>query len=236
MEEILVGGPHQRLGGRSKVAVFNVHGIGSPPRPLDHDEDKTWITVEQFEGLLDVIVGRDDVRLTFDDGNSSDLEIGLPLLLERGLTAEFFLPAGLLGEPGRLDASGVVELHRAGMTIGSHGWAHRDWRRLEPSQRREEFGDARRVLAELVGGSVSRAAVPFGSYDRHVLRTLRRSGVTCVYTSDGGWTHSQAWIQARTSARADHDSDWARTILESRPSLIRRARGVAARTVKRVRG
>ena len=29
--------------------------------------------------------------------------------------------------------------------------------------------------------------MPFGSYDRHVLRALRRTGVTRVYTSDGGW-------------------------------------------------
>ena len=74
----------------------------------------------------------------------------------------------------------------AGMRVGSHGWAHRDWRRIDPGLRSQEFVDARRVLAELIGSAVSRVAIPFGSYDRHVLRHLRRTGVTRVFTSDGG--------------------------------------------------
>ena len=81
-------------GGRWVVNV-TVHGIGAPARPLDDGEDQVWISVEQFEGLLDAAVGRPDVTVTFDDGNLSDLEIGLPRLLERGLKARFYIPAGL---------------------------------------------------------------------------------------------------------------------------------------------
>ena len=58
-------------------------------RPLEPDEDKTWVTVEQFEQVLDAAVGRPDVRITFDDGNASDVEIALPRLVDRGLTGEF---------------------------------------------------------------------------------------------------------------------------------------------------
>ena len=44
--------------------------------------------IDQLDlGLLDAAVGRPDVIVTFDDGNLSDLEIGLPRLLERGLSA-----------------------------------------------------------------------------------------------------------------------------------------------------
>src|SRR5207342_3607508 len=102
-----------------------------------------------FDQVLDAVVGRPDVQLTFDDGNASDVEIALPSLLERGLSAEFFVLAGLLGEPGRLAADDVRELHGAGMRVGSHGWAHRDWRRIDPSLHAREFSDARQVLAEL---------------------------------------------------------------------------------------
>ena len=87
------------------------------------------------------------MRLTFDDGNASDVEIALPRLLERGLTAEFFVLAGRLGEPGRLTNDQVGELIAAGMAIGSHGWAHRDWRRIDAEHAIEEFHDAPRVLA-----------------------------------------------------------------------------------------
>jgi peptidoglycan/xylan/chitin deacetylase (PgdA/CDA1 family) len=213
-----------------------VHGIGTPIRELDQGEDAFWVTVEQFEDVLDTVPRRSDVRVTFDDGNESDLGIALPHLLKRRLTAQFFIPAGLLGMPGRLDRDGVRELVRAGMSIGSHGWAHRDWRRLGPGQELEEFVEAHRLLEELAGKPVSEVSVPFGSYDRHVLRQLREAGATRVYTSDGGRARSDSSLQARTSLPSDVDSAWISRVVEGVPSLPRRARQIAARTVKRFRG
>jgi peptidoglycan/xylan/chitin deacetylase (PgdA/CDA1 family) len=218
------------------VVNLTVHGIGPTSRELDPGEDVTWVSVEQFEQVLDAVAGREDVRITFDDGNASDLEIALPRLLDRGLTAEFFVLAGLLGEPGRLDRDGVRELVRAGMRIGSHGWAHRDWRRLGAGEITEEMSDATRVLAELSGQPVSRVAIPFGSYDRHVLRRLREARVARAYTSDGGRAKPESWLQQRNSVRHDLDAGWTRRVLDGTPSLPARARGVAARTVKRTRG
>jgi peptidoglycan/xylan/chitin deacetylase (PgdA/CDA1 family) len=208
---------------------------------LDDGEDEVWISVEQFEGLLDAAVGRPDVTVTFDDGNLSDLEIGLPRLLERGLKARFYIPAGLLGEPGRLDDSGVRELHSAGMVIGSHGWAHRDWRSLDWGLRgaievEEEMVRARQRLGRLTGTDVSEVAVPFGSYDRHVVRILRRTRVTRMFTSDGGWARPGDWLQARTSIHAGDGPDWPRRVMVDRPGLGRRARTRVAQTAKRLRG
>lgn len=218
------------------VVNLTVHGIGPTSRTLDPGEDRTWVTVEQFEQVLDAVVGRDDVRITFDDGNASDLEIALPRLRERGLTAEFFVAVGLLGEPGRLTADGVRELHRAGMGIGSHGWGHRDWRRVSGPQATEEFVDAHRVLGELTGAPATRVAIPFGSYDRHVLRRLRRERVSRAYTSDGGRARPGSWLQARNSLRHDCDPGWTGRVLDGAPAPAERARRLAARTVKRLRG
>ena len=220
----------------SSVVVINVHGIGTPAREMDPGEDAVWISVEQFEAVLDAAVGRTDVRLTFDDGNASDVEIALPRLLELKLTAEFFVPAGLLGQPGRLDKDGVRELCKAGMSIGSHGWAHRDWRQLTPDEVREELVEAPRVLDELVGHPVSRVSIPFGSYDRHVLHRLRQAKVTCAYTSDGGRARRHSWLQARNSLRHDLDATWIGRVVHHAPPLPARARQFAARTVKRMRG
>jgi peptidoglycan/xylan/chitin deacetylase (PgdA/CDA1 family) len=207
---------------------------------LEQGEDQVWISVEQLEGLLDAAVGRPDVMITFDDGNLSDLEIGLPRLRERGLSARFYVPVGLLGEPGRLDPADVRELRHAGMVIGSHGWAHRDWRSLDwgPSgtiQVEEEMVRARQHLTRLIGTEVSEVAVPFGSYDRQVVRILKRTGVTRMYTSDGGWARAGDWLQARTSIRAGDGPDWPRRVMVERPGLGLRARVRAAQTVKRLR-
>jgi peptidoglycan/xylan/chitin deacetylase (PgdA/CDA1 family) len=219
-----------------RVVNLTVHGIGPAPRELDPDEDGTWVSTGQFEQVLDAVVGRPDVRITFDDANSSDVDIALPRLIERGLTAEFFLLAGLLGQPGRLDHDGVRDLLRAGMSIGSHGWAHRNWRGLDDRQANEELVEANRVLDELAGRRVSRVAIPFGSYDRHVLRRLRQANVTRAYTSDGGRARPGSWLQPRNSLRRDLDAGWISRVLDGHPSLPVRTRKLAARTVKRMRG
>lgn len=242
-EDCNTGDPIKRSE-RACVAVANVtsivnltmHGIGTPIRELDPDEGDVWVTVDQFEEVLDAVVSRPQVRITFDDGNASDLEIALPHLMKRGLTAQFFVAVGLLGQPGRLDRDGVRELVRAGMPIGSHGSAHCDWRRLAPGQERKELVEAPQMLEELTGSPVSEVSIPFGSYDRHVLRRLRAAGVSRAYTSDGGRARPDSWLQARTSLRSTVDSARIREILDGVPSVPRRARQVAARTVKRLRG
>jgi peptidoglycan/xylan/chitin deacetylase (PgdA/CDA1 family) len=228
--------PDRRTTMARSIVNLTVHGIGPPARELDPDEADAWVTVEQFEQVLDAATGRDDVHITFDDGNASDVEVALPRLLERGLSAEFFVLAGLLGEPGRLGADGVRELVRVGMPVGSHGWAHRDWRRVDAAQAAQEFVEAHRVLAELTRRPVSAVAVPFGSYDRHVLGRLRRANVTRVYTSDGGRARPNGWLQPRNSLRSDLGPQWMAHVLDGRPALPVRARRLAARTVKRARG
>jgi peptidoglycan/xylan/chitin deacetylase (PgdA/CDA1 family) len=218
------------------VVNITVHGIGPPCRRLDPGEDETWVTIGQFEHVLDALEGRSDVRLTFDDGNVSDVEIALPRLLERGLTAEFFVLAGRLEEHGRLDKGDIRSLADAGMAIGSHGWFHQDWRKVDDLQARQEIDHSRRVLGDIVGAPVTSVAIPFGSYDRHVLRRLQAARVARVYTSDGGRARPDAWLQARTSLRHDLDAAWLTDVLDRPTPFVQQARCRAVRAVKRLRG
>jgi peptidoglycan/xylan/chitin deacetylase (PgdA/CDA1 family) len=191
------------------VAVnLAMHGIGRPARQLDPGENERWVTVEQFERVLDAVEDRVDVHLTFDDGNESDVEVALPRLVERGLSAEFFPLAGRLGQRGYLDRGGLRELARAGMEIGSHGWEPRDWRRLDDRHARRELTDAPKLLGDLCGKPVRRYSLPFGAYDRRVLARLKQAGATRVYTSDGGAAEGDGWLQARTELRHDFDDEW----------------------------
>ncbi len=216
------------MGGR--VVNLTLHGVGEHTHPLEAGEDQTWLTVDEFEIVLAGVLGHADIRLMFDDGNSSDIDIVLPRLMEHGLTASFFVLAGRFGEAGRVDRSDVRELQRAGMHIGSHGWAHRSWRELTPKQARQEMLDAPRVLAEVCKRQVSQVAVPYGHYDRRVLSRLRSAGTTTAYTSDGGPSRAGRWLQPRTSLRRGVDA-------AAMDSLARGAEGpaeFAARRAKRV--
>jgi peptidoglycan/xylan/chitin deacetylase (PgdA/CDA1 family) len=175
------------------------HGVGEPPRRLDPGEADVWVSRDRFLAILDAVEDQTDVRISFDDGNASDIEHALPALRERGLTATFFVVAGRLGEPYFLDIAAVRELESAGMQIGSHGLRHRAWRGLDDGALREELLDAKAILEAAVGHRVLQAACPFGSYDRRVLRRLRDSGYAHVYTSDRGTSRSHAFLQARNS-------------------------------------
>jgi peptidoglycan/xylan/chitin deacetylase (PgdA/CDA1 family) len=222
-----------------RVVNLTVHGIGDPVRPLEDGEDRTWVTIAQFEQALDAIeearATGHDVRITFDDGNDSDVRIGLPRLIARGLTAEFFVLAGMLGAPGRVSKSDVATLLESGMSVGSHGWSHVDWRSLDDSTAHREMHEAHEVLSDLTEQPVRRVAVPFGSYDRTVLSRLRKAGVQRVYTSDGGPTSADRWLQARTSLHATMTSSWIRSVVFDDATPVVRARRIAARTVKRLR-
>jgi peptidoglycan/xylan/chitin deacetylase (PgdA/CDA1 family) len=210
------------------VHNVNFHGVAEPPRVLEAGEAMVWLAKDRFLQTLDALRLRRDVCISFDDGNRSDLEVALPALLERDLTATFFVLAGRLGDPQFLGAENVRELHAAGMAIGSHGLHHRDWRRVCDEELAAELSQSRRILEDVVGAPVTQAAIPFGSYDRRVLAQARRDGgYARVFTSDGGPARRDAWLQPRTTV----GNDGVPTAALTQPPS---ARGNAARSLKRV--
>lgn len=211
---------------QERAITLTFHGIGDPPRELEPGEADVWISKERFLAVLDAAAGRDDVSITFDDGNASDVEHALPALHERGLKATFFVVVGRLGRPGFVDAAGVRDLIRAGMEIGSHGMDHRPWRHLDDRARHEEFVRAKTVLEEVVERPVTDAACPFGSYDRRVIAGLRAAGYGRVFTSDRGMTRPDDFVQARNSVTSADEPDVLGRIaaLDRRPDKALRRR------------
>jgi hypothetical protein len=63
------------------------------------------------------------------------------------------------------------------------------------------------MIQEMVGRPVTEAAIPFCLYDRRVLRHVRSAGYRRVYTCDGGWARSSAWLQPRTQISATENGD-----------------------------
>jgi peptidoglycan/xylan/chitin deacetylase (PgdA/CDA1 family) len=217
--------------------VINIcfHGIGTPGRELEPGENRYWITVDTYLRVLDDLATWPAVRISFDDGNASDVEIGLPALLERGLAAEFFVLAGRLGAPGSLSEPAVKELAASGMAVGTHGMNHIPWRGLDPQTQRAELVEARARIAAAAGTDVTAAACPLGRYDRRLLAELRRLGYTRVYTSDRRAADPNAWLQPRYSIRAEDTPLTFRKAALARPPLLKRARNAAAVTAKRWR-
>jgi peptidoglycan/xylan/chitin deacetylase (PgdA/CDA1 family) len=209
------------------------HGVGEPERSLEPGEAAVWVSRGRFLSVLDSVAGRTDVRITFDDGNASDVAYALPALRARGLRATFFLVAGRLETPGFVDRAGVSTLSEAGMTIGCHGMRHRPWRELGDDELHEELVGAKALLEDIVQRPVDEAGCPFGSYDRRVLRSLRRAGYARVYTSDRGTARPGAWLQARNSVGPGDDGGLLARIAagegRAHQALTRQAKLVAKR-------
>jgi peptidoglycan/xylan/chitin deacetylase (PgdA/CDA1 family) len=183
--------------------ILTFHGLGDVPDHVEGSERGVWVGRNVFESILDEVKGRDDVAITFDDGNRSDVELALPALAERGMRGTFFVLGGRIGMPGYLDESGIRELAAAGMGVGCHGADHRSWRAIDDDALDHELTGGRAAIEAALGAPVTEASCPFGEYDRRVLAKLRREGFSRVYTSIGGWTRAEGWIQARNTVTED---------------------------------
>lgn len=182
-----------------EVLNLTFHGTGAPHRSLDEGEASVWVELDTLRRVLDVAQSGGPIRVTFDDGNDSDIRIALPELLKRNMRAVFFIVAGRVGIPHFLNKEQLRELISAGMEIGSHGMNHRPWHRLRPTELREEIVDARDQIEQWIGRPVKEAACPFGSYGRRSLSELWRARYMHIHTSDGGWARSSDWVQPRNT-------------------------------------
>jgi peptidoglycan/xylan/chitin deacetylase (PgdA/CDA1 family) len=207
------------------------HGIGMPPDGTTQSEAKYWIDSPLFEaviGLVGDLRRRYPLSLTFDDGNRSDYAKAMPVLIQAGLTASFFVLAGKIDQPGYLSGGEIREMAAAGMTIGLHGKDHIDWTRADDHVLAAELRDARQAIARLVAKPVTDVAIPFGRYDGRVVRALRDENFANIYTSDGGIRLLGGTVRARNSVRRDTD-------VIRLENTVRQAFGFAGRAVTEMR-
>jgi peptidoglycan/xylan/chitin deacetylase (PgdA/CDA1 family) len=216
----------------SEVIGIGFHGVGTPARGLEAGAAEYFVSRDLFLAVLDIVLDHPEVDLTFDDGYASDVEIALPALLERGLSARYFPLAGRLDTSGHVTRTDLRALAGAGMTIGSHGMHHRSWRDLDPKSGAEELDTARSVLAEAADTPVTEVACPFGAYDRSVLRALSQRGYTRVFTSDRRRARRGDWLQPRYSVRRNDTASTVQQEILAPPGLRQRTRGIVAAQVK----
>jgi peptidoglycan/xylan/chitin deacetylase (PgdA/CDA1 family) len=185
---------------------LNFHGLGAAPSHAKPDERPYWLTPARFEAILRLIRVHDRtgcVGITFDGGNRSDVTVALPVLEAFERRAAFFIVSDRIGTPSYLSVADIARLRDAGMIVGSHGAAHVAWTTLDDAELTAQVARSLQVLAALSGEPVTEVAVPFGAYDRRVLRVLRKLGVTAVHTADTGRAEPRAWLKARNTLRMD---------------------------------
>ena len=203
-----------------RVQTICFHGIGKPDRDLEPGEERFWIDATVYSEIVSAMRQHPRrVDITFDDGNASDAEIGLPALLDGQLSARFFIITDRIDTRGSVSTTQLNELAGEGMTFGTHGASHRPWPALaEADLLDDELVSSRRRLATVVGGTIDHAAMPQGLYNRAVLTTLRRHGFTRAYSVDEGWSNRRSWLRTRYSV-IHSDTPESITALLDNPNL-----------------
>lgn len=184
-----------------RIMTICFHGIGTPTRSLEPGEERFWIDKARYRDLLDAICDHPrTVDITFDDGNASDADIGLPPLRDRYLKAQFFIITDRIDRPGSLASGQLLDLADAGMSFGTHGASHRPWPELATQGLLDdELAASRGCLQDLLGQEIDHAAFPRGLYDRRVLTVLRRNGIRRAYSVDEGTSPRDSWLRTRYS-------------------------------------
>ena len=144
---------------------------------------------------------RPKVALTFDDGYADNYEHAFPLLRKHGLTATFFLTAGLIEQDKhvvqRFQAlrksdyeairpmtwDQVREMRRAGMRIGSHTYSHPNLASLDRDRCRFELEHSKEIIERRLEQPIGALAYPFGMMRRHVTHATASAAKEAGYRS-----------------------------------------------------
>jgi peptidoglycan/xylan/chitin deacetylase (PgdA/CDA1 family) len=217
--------------------ILNFHGIGTPQRVLDPGEEPYWLSLEQFQDIVGFAASMRGViscKFTIDDSNMSDATIAGPHLAAMGFPTQIFVLTGRIGQKGAMDRAALLDLIDMGHTIGSHGHAHRDWKRVSDAEMVEEIQMPKQWLQELTGQPVEAAGLPFGGYNRKVLAEARRAGFSRLYSSDGGMARDDDWPTGRTSLRRDMTAGHIKALFDLEPLFLRLKRRVKGEIKKRI--
>jgi peptidoglycan/xylan/chitin deacetylase (PgdA/CDA1 family) len=215
--------------------ILTFHGVGEPRDEIDAGERAYWVAEDVYRRILDLVDEHPNGRFvtyTFDDGNSTDMPAA-EALHERGRTGRFYVLTSRIDRPHYLSVADVRRLAELGMEVGLHGRDHVDWSLLDEARLEAETVEARSDLARATGRSVASVAIPFGRYNRRVIRKLTDAGFDRIYTCDGGWAKRGQQVQNRTSIRADMSLDDVRAILDGHEPASVRAKRLVKTTLKR---
>jgi peptidoglycan/xylan/chitin deacetylase (PgdA/CDA1 family) len=184
------------------LPLFVYHGLVDRTEPhIDSNDVKYWVPIGQFTEQLDQIrqagcrvlllkhlesIQADRAGcerhtvLTFDDGRASDYLVAYPQLVERRLSAEFFLNTAKIDTPGFLTWQEIREMQGQGMSFQSHSHEHLDLTRLSSEDLERQLDISKRTLEDRLGCSVDFLAAPCGLVNRQVIDCALRLGYRAV--------------------------------------------------------
>jgi len=131
--------------------------------------------------------GAHRVVLTFDDAWADNHANALGPLSGHRLPATLYVPSHLLGTPGYMTRTQLLEMAACGITVGAHSRTHADLRACGPGELEGEVRGSKVDLEDLLGAPVTTFAYPAGLLNDAVVAAVAAAGFTSAVTTRHGW-------------------------------------------------
>jgi peptidoglycan/xylan/chitin deacetylase (PgdA/CDA1 family) len=172
-------------------------GFGLSVTPADfaaqmaylHAHDAHTVTLHQVMDALDggTPLPEHPIVLTFDDGHDDFATVAVPILRLYGFVGTTYVVSGFLGRTSYLTAEQVLEVDRAGMTVGAHTVNHIPLAEVaQPEVAQAEIVGSKQLLEQLLGHPVRDFAYPYGSYNATDEALVAGAGFEDAVSTHGG--------------------------------------------------
>lgn len=162
----------------------------------------TTITFNDYRLFLkgELNLPRKPVILTFDGAYLDNYRIMFPTLHKLGATAVIFAHGDRhikedvwntdpdFPNAQMMEEQHLLEVHAAGLEIGSQSMTHSDLTTLQPERASEEITRSRILLEILLNAPVLSFAYPFGIVDKRIKQMVAEAGYTIACCADSGPT------------------------------------------------
>lgn len=151
---------------------------------------KKPISVTDIDGLVSGSSNNMySVHITFDDGHIS-LMNAAEVLSEYGYPATFFLTTEFCQKwKDGLKTNHIRDLYSMGLTLGTHGYKHRNLTSLSEKEVYKELYNSRAWLEDLIGSRIRFMSAPFGDVNNSVLSMAKKAGYRLVRSANEQINH-----------------------------------------------
>jgi peptidoglycan/xylan/chitin deacetylase (PgdA/CDA1 family) len=132
-------------------------------------------------------LSKNQIIITFDDGHISIYTIAMPILLEYGFPAVFFITVKNIGTSNGVSWQQLREMADNGMSIQSHTMTHPFLSDLPPKEIRWELQESKTILEQQLGQPVDYLSLPGGRCNSTVKNIAMEVGYKAVCTSIVGY-------------------------------------------------
>jgi len=126
------------------------------------------------------------VILTFDDAYSDLHDFAVPILVSHHFVSDFFVPTGLVENPGYETWAQIKDDSTKGVSIDHHTWSHANVAVVNDAFFHRELDIATQQLIDHGYGPVKIFAYPYGTHNGRDITELAKRGFSIAVTTLAG--------------------------------------------------